>query len=207
MLSVQAHAEEGTGETPSDLGIFNNANDYFYCPPGMTLVRVLWGEDKGYICVELFIPYEWPYIRLEIAIKIYPPTPIQAFKAGICEKNLSNLPFRFGIIRHDDVESYRQDGLHRTDELSSGFYAIDESSAIRAADIYVRSGFTIVVYTPGEVRHERTSTFSCNLIPVSEEVYQRYRTYVKSKTWDEYHLIEQNCQHWAEYIQSLAEGS
>ena len=118
------------------------------------------------------------------------------YRAGICERNLGPFPFRIGLVRHDDVQSYRGVGEVRSDERTSGFYAADDAEAIEAAAVYLASG--IIAYVDGEHRHSSSTAGSdCELPVVDKATFDTIRSRAQTIVWTDYHLLTRNCQHWA----------
>ena len=135
----------------------------------------------------------------------YPPTNTcmgTAFHAGTCPRGLGSLPEPLGIVRHDDVHTYYSsesgNSSVRTSEESIGFYAQNETIAVRDALIYLATAQKI--YSPGV--YQRTYDSSCGLQAVSRSKYDRIkgRSSWVSHRWRNYHLLTRNCQHWADYI-------
>lgn len=135
----------------------------------------------------------------------YPPTNTcmgTAFHAGICPKGLGPLAEPIGIVRHDDVHRYYSSGSGdsstRSSEVSIGFYAVSQPDAIAKALQYYAT--RKISYTAGEYR--TTYDASCALQPVSRSEFNRIkgRSSWDSYRWRDYHLVRQNCQHWATYI-------
>ena len=60
------------------------------------------------------------------------------YLAGVCARNLDGIPFAFGTVRHDDVQSYVRFEGGRFDERTSGFYAVSMVEAVAGA--IVKSG-------------------------------------------------------------------
>ena len=117
------------------------------------------------------------------------PTP-RAYHAGICPRPLEGIPIAFGPLRHDDVQSYRSG---RSEESTSGFYATDMGAAIDAAWKWVLN--RKMVYVAGH--HEHSSTSTCTLSFVSEDVFNDVRSNASTIIWTDYHLLRRNCQDWA----------
>ena len=118
------------------------------------------------------------------------------YRAGICPRNLGPLPFQIGVLRHDDIQSYRVVGTTRSDERMSGFYAVDEGEAVDAAAVFLASG--TVSYVDGEHRHTSTTAGSdCDSPVVDKARFDTIRSRAETIVWTEYHLLTRNCQDWA----------
>ena len=186
--------------------------NYPECEDGFVLVRVVTGALEIFECVSL--SKRWPYVHIHTpAPEGYTPLPIETFyRAGICPKNLSGLPIRLGNIRHDDIESFEQEGLARNNELTSGFYPVSLTKAIIFGLKYIASLIIPqtdppdITFTLGHLIHNNTSTFSCEPPIVNESTYKNYRLNVKTTIWKNYHLFIRNCQHWADHVDFISKS-
>ena len=50
---------------------------------------------------------------------------------------------------------------------------------------------------PGHHTHRNTSTITCVPARVSEQEFRQIRSKASSLVWTDYHLLLQNCMHWA----------
>ncbi len=121
-----------------------------------------------------------------------PPT----LHAGVCPTGLSDLPAAIGFIRHDDVQSYKLTASGRAMQRTSGFYAVDMGIAVVFAIRFLQNGEKH--YTPGVHQHTHAST--CGLAEASDAKFNSTRSRSDSIVWRNYHLIFQNCQHWAKHV-------
>ena len=121
------------------------------------------------------------------------------YRAGICARNLGPFPFPIGIVRHDDVQSYRVVGTTHSDERTSGFYAADEAAAVTAAATDLLLGTE--TFVEGEHKHSFTTAGSdCDLPVVDEARFDNMRSRSDTIVWTRYHLLNRNCQHWADEV-------
>ena len=172
----------------------------YSCPIGYKLVTIHRSAGTSRYCV-LAIDRHIVTPAIPTPSEFPGPGPQGAYyHAGTCPKNLDGLPYRIGIIRHDDAELYKQDGLAKLDELQKGFYADDMDDAINSAIEYLRYG--TIRYVLG-VHRDSTST-TCDELPrVTKSRYDTIRSRVLSENWVLYHLIMSNCQDWASHVTRL----
>ena len=144
----------------------------------------------------VFIPFTGDYV-------VVPKSPEAGYYAGRCAARLDALPFRTSTLRHDNLESFevKNDSSFsatfagRSQERSSGFYAVSMVEAIGAARDYLQRNITR--YVPGYHEHRNTSSFLCVPKPVDEQEFYAIRSEASALVWTQYHLLLKNCLHWA----------
>ena len=91
---------------------------------------------------------------------LVPPSP--TYYAGICPRELGPLPYRIGIVRHDDVVSKVENAS--TPARRSGYFAVSDTEAFEAAvadlDRWFRTG--VKRYTLVQGYHKHLADGNCS---------------------------------------------
>ena len=207
-IEVLAVTADRIDWNPSNWPTFRNpaADDYWeycvtplavYCVCPFTYVYVRTAAD----CIE------FRYRENESSVQEEPVV----YSQGLCKRLVgieelpSTLSPTFKLIfqtiwpKHHDVITQKTDG-GVTDTVIKGFFPIDPVAAIAKVLESMRAQAPPwPIMTPGHVKQSYYSPeLYCEIYEASEELFNRIHGHQNaSQNWTQYHLIVQNCQHWA----------